>query len=213
MIRPFTLAGLAALACAGAPGALAADFSGSLGWNSEYIFRGIPQKSSSAFAGLEVEAGGFHAGAWAADVGDGLEIDYYGGYGFEAGELSLAAGFTWYTYTGDFDDEYLELNLGAEWRWLSFDVAIGQYDNFAGPTLDYHFYTLTATHKGFYGVVGRFEEDFDGEYYEAGYGDALSVQATYLFDYAVALIHGTDTLLGGKSDTNLVLTLSRSFDF
>ena len=105
-----------------------AEVSANVGYNSEYIFRGIPQKNSSAFAGLDYSSGGFYAGTWAADVGDGLEVDYYGGYGWEFGDFGLSVGGTLYTYTGDFDDQYLELNLGLSYKWLAFDVATGEYD-------------------------------------------------------------------------------------
>jgi len=193
--------------------AAAADWSANIGYNSQYIFRGIPQKNSSAFGGLDVEAGGFYLGTWAADVGDGLEIDYYGGYGFEVGEFNFGIGGTLYTYTGDFDDTYAEVNLSAGWRFLTFDAAIGEYDNFGGPTLDYEFYTVTAEYSNFYGRVGMFANDFDGNYYEAGYGDTLSVNDTDLFDYAFAVIYSDSTLLGGKSDTNVVFTLSKTFGF
>jgi len=191
----------------------AQDFSANLGWNSEYIYRGIPQKTSSAFGGVDFEAAGFNLGVWGADVGDGIEIDYYGGYGFDVGDFSFSIGGTWYTYTGGFDDKYLELNLGASWNWLSLDVAIGQYGNFDGPTLDYQFYSLTASNKGFYGKVGVFAQDFDGEYYEAGYGNTLTIKDSDLFDYSFAVIYSNATLLGGESDTNLVLTLSKTFSF
>jgi hypothetical protein len=50
-------------------------------------------------------------------------------------------------------------------------------------------------------------------YYEAGYGNTLSVQETDLFDYAFTVIYSDSTLLGDKSDTNFVLTLSKTFDF
>ena len=83
---------------------------------------------------------------------------------------------------------------------------------FGGPTLDYSFYSLTAEYNGFYGTAGTFEDDFEGEYYEAGYGDTLSVQETDLFDYSFAVIYSDSTLLGGSSDTNMTLTLSKSFD-
>ena len=193
--------------------AAAENFSANIGYNSEYIYRGIPQKSSSAFAGLDYEQGGFSAGVWSADVGDGLEIDYYGGYGFEVGDFGFSVGGTWYTYTGDFDDDYIELNLGASWKFLSFDAAIGDYKNFDGPTLNYQFYSVTASHNGFYGKAGVFADDFEGAYYEAGYGNNLTVSDVDLFDYAVAVIYSDSTLLGGESDTNLVLTLSKTFSF
>lgn len=209
-MRSRILLGLMILALS--PAALAVDFSANLGWNSEYIYRGIPQKNSSAFGGLDMEAGGFYAGTWAADVGDGVEIDYYGGYGFEAGDFSFSVGGTWYTYTGDFDDEYLELNLGVGYAFISVDAAIGTYDNFGGPELDYEFYSLKAEHNGFWALAGTFENDFDGSYYEAGYGNTLSVNDHDLFDYAITAIYSDSTLLGGDSDTNLVLTLSKSFD-
>jgi uncharacterized protein (TIGR02001 family) len=192
--------------------AAAENFSANIGYNSEYIYRGIPQKTSSAFAGVDYELGGFSAGVWSADVGDGIEIDYYGAYGFEVGDFGFSVGGTWYTYTGDFDDDYIELNLGASWNFLSFDAAVGEYKNFAGPTLSYQFYSLTASHNGFYGKAGVFADDFEGAYYEAGYGNNLTVSDVDLFDYAVAVIYSDSTLLG-ESDTNLVLTLSKTFSF
>jgi len=191
----------------------AANFSVNIGFSSEYIYRGIPQKSSSTSGGLNLTAGGFYAGVWGADVGDGAEIDYYGGYGLKVGDFNFSVGGTVYTYTGDFDDTYMEMNLGAGWRFLSFDAAIGEYDNFAGPTLYYQFYSLTASYKGFYGKIGTFKDDFDGTYYETGYGNTLSVQETDLFYYAFALVHSDSTLLGGESDTKLTLTLTKAFTF
>jgi uncharacterized protein (TIGR02001 family) len=207
-----TLCLAASVATVPAP-ALAVDFSANIGYMSEYIFRGIPQKTSSAMGGLDLEAGGFYLGTWAADVGDGLEIDYYGGYGFDLGPFSFGIGGTYYSYTDDFDDTYKEVNLSAGWSILTFDAAIGTYDNFDGPKLDYQYYSLTAEYNGFYGRVATFEDEFDGSYYEAGYGNTLTFQDTDLFDYSIALIYSDSTLLGGESDTNLVFTLSKTFDF
>jgi uncharacterized protein (TIGR02001 family) len=196
-----------------ATAANAAEFSANIGFASEYIYRGIPQSSSSASAGLDLSAGGFYLGTWGADVGQGIEIDYYGGYGFEVGDFNFKVGGTLYTYTDDFDDTYLEVNLGAGWKFLSFDAAIGEYDNFGGPTLNYQFYALTATFDNFYGKVGTFADDFDGTYYEGGYGNTLTVQDYDLFDYAFAVVYSDATLLGGDSETNLTLTLTKAFDF
>ena len=213
MYRKLALTSLAlGLSGLSAP-AFAVDLSANIGYNSEYIFRGIPQKSSSAMGGLDLEAGGFYLGTWAADVGDGLEIDYYGGYGFEVGAFNFGVGGTYYSYTGDFDDTYKEVNLSAGWSFLTFDAAIGNYENFTGPTLDYEYYSLTAEYNGFFGRVATFENDFDGTYYEAGYGNTLTIEDTDLFDYAITVIYSDSTLLGGESDTNLVFTLAKTFDF
>jgi len=213
MNRKIVSIGLAVLLSAISLQALAVDMSANIGYNSHYIYRGIPQSTSSAFGGFDIGANGFYGGVWGADVDDGIEIDYYGGYGFDVGEFNFGIGGTIYTYTGDFDDTYREVNLSAGWRWLTFDAAIGTYDNFGGPKLDYEFYALTAEYNGFYGKIGTFQNDFDGSYYEAGYGNTLTIQETDLFDYAFAAIYSDSTLLGGASDTNLVLTLSKTFDF
>jgi len=189
--------------------------------SSEYIFRGIPQSDGKAAVsgGLDLTQGGFYLGSWAstvddgvADTSDGLEVDWYGGYRGEVGKLNYGIGGTWYTYTDDFDDDYLELNLSLGYSFLTLDAAIGEYDNFDGPTQDYEFYSLTAEYAGFFARAGLFENDFDGEYYEAGYGSTLSVGDTYLLDYSFSAIYSTDDLLGGEDDLNLVLSISRSFD-
>lgn len=191
--------------------AVAQEWSANLGFNSEYIFRGIPQKSSSAFGGVDFAAGGFSAGAWTADVGDGLEVDLYGAYGIEAGDWGFSVGGTWYTYTGSFDEDYLEANVGVSWKFLSFDAAFGRYDT--DPSQDYQFYSVTASHNGFHGTIGTFAGDFDGTYYEAGYGSDLTVKETYLFDYGITVVYSNATLLGGDSDTNLNFQIMRAFNF
>ena len=183
-----------------------ADFSANLGYMSEYHFRGILQKVSSVSGGLDYESGGFYAGTWAADVGDGLEVDGYFGYGADVGDVSLSIGYTGYFYTGDFDDTYQEINLGAGFGMLSVDVAIGEYDNFDGPTLDYTYYALTLENNGFYGTYAGFSQDADGEYLELGYGTTISD-----IDLGIALILANDDLIGAD-DESLVFTIGKSFD-
>ena len=56
----------------------------------------------------------------------------------------LSVGFTGYYYTGDFDDTYQESQPRcAGFGGFSLDVAIGEYDNFDGPTQDYTYASLT----------------------------------------------------------------------
>lgn len=187
-------------------GAAQAEWSANAGFASEYYYRGIFQESTSASGGLDFASNGFYAGTWAADVGDGLEIDGYFGYATDVGAVSLSAGFTGYYYTGDFDDTYQEINLGAGLGLFSLDVAIGQYDNFDGPTQDYIFYSVTAEKNGFYGKVGGFSKDFEGEYFEAGYGTTIAE-----VDLGIALIFSNSDLVG-ESDETIVFTLGKSFD-
>ena len=183
-----------------------AGWSANLGYASEYHFRGLLQKNSSASGGIDYESGGFYVGSWAADVGDGLEVDGYFGYGGEVGDVSYSVGYTGYFYTGDFDDTYQEINLGGAFSGLSLDVAIGQYDNFTGPTLDYTFAALTFEHKGFYGTYGTFSQDFDGDYIELGYGTTISE-----IDFGISLILANDDLVG-NDDESLIFTIGKSFD-
>ena len=169
-----------------------ADVSYNIGWASEYHYRGILQKNSSASAGIDFEEGGFYVGAWTADVGDGLEIDGYFGYGIETESgFSASVGFTGYYYTGEFDDTYEEINLGVGYGWLSVGYSFGEYENFSGPELDYDFLEATVdfADTGFYATFGSFGDDFDGDYIEVGYGVTISE-----IDFGVSVIRASDEL-------------------
>jgi len=183
-----------------------AQASANIGWASEYHFRGILQKVSSASGGLDYESGGFYVGTWAADVGDGLEVDGYFGYGADVGDFSLSIGYTGYFYTGDFDDTYQEINLGGAFAGLSLDVAIGEYEDFTGPTLDYTYAQLTYEYEGFYGRYGTFSQDFDGDYFEFGYGTTISD-----IDFGISLVLANDDLIG-EDDESLIFSIGKSFD-
>lgn len=183
-----------------------ADWSANIGWASEYHFRGIFQKNSSASGGVDFEQNGFYVGTWAADVDDGLEVDGYFGYGGEFEDFGYSIGFTGYYYTGDFDDTYQEINLGGSYGPLAVDVAVGEYENFDGPTQDYAFAAVTLEGNGFYGTFGTFSQDFDGDYLELGYGTTFSE-----VDIGIALILANDDLIGDEDET-LVFTIGTSFD-
>ena len=147
-----------------------AEVTANAGWVSQYYYRGILQKTSSASAGLDVAFGALSLGTWLADVGDGTEVDLFGSVGGEVEGLSLSAGGTAYLYTGQFDDTYLEANFGAGYGPLSLEFSIGQYEKVDADSLDYWFVGVTAEHEGFYGTYGTFGSDFEGAYGEAGYG-------------------------------------------
>lgn len=195
-----------ALAALVASATASADWSANIGWASEYHFRGIFQKNSSASGGVDFEQNGFYVGTWAADVGDGLEVDGYFGYGGEFEDFGYSIGFTGYYYTGDFDDTYQEINLGGSYGLLAVDVAVGEYENFDGPTQDYTFASVTLEGNGFYGTFGTFSQDFDGDYLELGYGTTFSE-----VDIGIALILANDDLIGDEDET-LVFTIGKSFD-
>jgi len=203
----------------------ALELSANGGYMTTYVFRGIEQEKSSVMAGLDLKHEGFYAGTWAADVGDGLEVDLYGGYNGSLGELNWGLGATGYLYTDGFDDTYREANLSLGWKFLSVSAAFGEYDNHEGrieeagapanEKLRYSFLSPRVDYRGFYGLVGSFGRDFDGEYYEAGYGGTFERMA---LGYRLSFIHSTDTLLGDTDgdgvpddDDWLVLSFTKTF--
>ena len=183
-----------------------AELAANLGAVSDYVFRGIPQHDFSVSGGLDYEQSGFYAGTWAADVGEGAEVDLYLGYGGDLGKVSYGIGATGYFYTDDFDDTYQELNFSLGYGFATLDAAFGQYENFDGPTQDYTFLSLTLAAKGFFLTAGGFGRDFDGEYYEAGYGASIEG-----FDLSFSWIYSNSDLLGGDDDNTLVLGVTKGF--
>jgi len=209
-IRRLALMGGLLMACTGIQAqddTSGSSFSGNIGFLSDYVFRGIFQAESSANGGLDWESGGFYAGTWAADVGIGAEVDLYLGYGGEIEDFSYSIGATGYYYTDDFDDTYQELNLNAGYGFFGFSANFGQYDNFDGSTQDYSFYSITAEGAGFYGTIGSFGQDFDGEYYEAGYGTEVAG-----IDLGLSAIYSDEMLAGGTSgETTVVFSIGKTF--
>lgn len=187
-----------------------AEFSTNIGWASDYYYRGVFQKTSSANGGLDYASNGFYVGTWAADVGDGLEVDGYFGYGGEISEFTYGVGFTGYYYTGDFDDTYEEINFSAGYSIVTFDYAVGRYQNFDAATADYDYYSVTFEYKGFYGKYAGFGQDFSGEYFEAGFGTSVAD-----IDLGLALIVN-DKDLNVFSDTDgdeaLIFSIGKTFD-
>lgn len=168
----------------------AGEVSYNVGFASEYYYRGILQNDSSASAGIDYENGGFYVGAWTADVGDGLEVDGYFGYGIETeAGFSIGVGFTGYYYTGEFDDTYEEINLNLGYGPVSLEYSVGEWDGF-GDDADYDFLAVTfEAENGFYGKYGTFGKDFDGDYIELGWGTTIAE-----IDFGIAAVLNSDEL-------------------
>ena len=67
-------------------------------------------------------------------------------------------------------------------------MAVGEYDNFEGPTQDYTYYALTLEKNGLYGTYAGFSQDADGEYLQFGYNGTVAD-----IDFGVALILANDS--------------------
>jgi len=201
---------LVALALGVAQPALAEEeFTANIGMMSDYIFRGVKQNTeATAFAGLDYGNSGFYVGTWAAEVGDGLEYDLYGGYAGTIGDFSYGIGYTGYFYTGDFDDTYQELNLSVGYSFITIDYAYGSYDNFDESSLDYDFLSATLEYEGFYFTYGTWGKDFEGDYAEVGYGTEVGG-----FDVGIAAVYSdSDLAPGDSSETALMFTISKTFN-
>lgn len=210
--RTICVAALGLAAVASPAMAQDAEVTANVGWVSGYIFRGIPQKTSSASAGLDVRVGPASLGTWTADVGDGNEVDLYGRFGFGAGGIEVDVGGTGYFYTGDFDRTYLEGNLEVGYGPLSAALARGTHR--VEPTsADYWFLGVTGEHAGFSLTVGHFDYthesgDMSGSYAEAGYTFSLAD----VMDVRVAWIASEEELSGYEGvDHTLVLGFGKSF--
>jgi uncharacterized protein (TIGR02001 family) len=197
------------------------------GMLSQYYYRGIPQKeASSANGGFDLAAGVFSAGTWAADVNEGAEVDLYASVGIPLGESGiLSIGGTGYFYTGDFDNTYLEGNLGLGFGPLSIDAAFGTYDD--GNDTKYVYIGVTAeAPNGLFATVGSiafhdefgdafsdvFDNDLAGQYLEAGYGFSaadLDFTISGLWNNSVASFESDDD--GPTDEITLIFGVSKTF--
>jgi uncharacterized protein (TIGR02001 family) len=186
------------LSAAALPATSHAEVAAHIGWSSEYIYRGIFQEDSSAFAGIDYTSdGGFYLGTWGADVGQGIETDLY--FGYAGGEdFTYKVGYTGYYYSDDFDDTYNEVNLGIGYGLFALDVAIGEWDGF-GNSADYTFTSVTlAPDMWPYFKFGTYSDDFDGDYLEIGY--TLTVGGDDGIDLTFALVNSDDLNVSDPDD-------------
>ena len=123
------------------------SISATVGFESEYVFRGKKKAPGSAQVSVEASVAGFYAGAWmnqpvfeSNGVAVDNEVDLYAGYGFAVSELvELDVGVTLYTYPetpGPAGSETVEAYIG------------GAFDVFLSPSLyiyrDFDLKTWTA---------------------------------------------------------------------
>lgn len=199
------------------PVAAEPSLSGNVGFVSDYYFRGANLGDGGVYAGLDFEAGGFYAGTWWIDDGtggnDGLESDFYLGYGVETGEISAAIAYTRYeyTYTNDFEQE---INVYLGWDFLSAEISFGEDDDDEAESTDYIFYSLSAGVNWFSATVGRFENDDTDEEYNYIEVSASGTVENFDMSLSVGTQFDAEDSDGDISnlDGYMVLDVSRSFD-
>jgi uncharacterized protein (TIGR02001 family) len=115
------------------------DFTGEIGYDSDYVWRGVSQGNQPAFSigGTVVHnATGLYAGVWNSDVefDDATsETDFYGGIILPVSDtINLNVGYIRYTYDGtvaSFEELYVIADIGD--LSLSYYQDIDTNDNYA----------------------------------------------------------------------------------
>ena len=128
MIRKALVAGVAAAALSTPVLAEEVTVSGNVAVSTEYVWRGVTQSNGdiSISGGFDLEAGGFYAGTWLANVDfedasdTNIEWDIYAGYGGEfAGGVGYDVGMIYYMYpdSDDSDLDFLEIYGGLSYEF------------------------------------------------------------------------------------------------
>lgn len=144
-----------------------ADFSGSLGYTSDYMWRGVSQSAGSGAmqVDLMLEKNGLYGGVWASQVDFGdeasYEMDFYGGYElWLSDKWSVDVGVIQYNWDkGGYEDiEEGFVKVGLNGLTAAYYMDLSNSDN----TFMKVGYTLPFIKWANVGVnYGRFDEDND----------------------------------------------------
>lgn len=111
-----SVAGFAAAPALAQDDAAGPTIEGNVAFTSDYRFRGVSLSDTDAAVQGGFDLGfepGFYIGTWGSSIepygGSEMELDLYGGYGFEAAGLAFDVGALWYYYPGGTDVDYYEL--------------------------------------------------------------------------------------------------------
>jgi len=143
-----------------------ADVSGSLGYTSDYVWRGVSQSGGSGAmqVDLMLEKNGLYGGVWASQVDFGdeatYEMDFYGGYElWLSDKWSIDVGVIQYNWDKGYDDvEEGFVKVGLK------DLSVGYYVDLSNSDNTYMEvgYTLPFIKWVDLGInYGRFDEDND----------------------------------------------------
>ena len=143
-----------------------ADVSGSLGYTSDYVWRGVAQSGGSGAlqVDLMLEKNGLYGGVWASQVDFGdeatYEMDFYGGYElWLSDKWSIDVGVLQYNWDKGYDDvEEAFVKVGLK------DLSVGYYVDLSNSDNTYMEvgYTLPFIKWVDLGInYGRFDEDND----------------------------------------------------
>lgn len=200
---------------------------------SDYRFRGISQtdRGPAIQGGIDYShSSGFYLGNWNSSVdsdiytdGSGIEMDFYGGFKFPVGDLTLDVGALYYYYpqakNAD-DDRFdtLEVYIGAAYGPISGKIWYGVGDWFGSEDADGSIY---------YEVNGSFPlADKLSLTAHVGYQDVSDIDDADYWDFKLGLTYDLDGWLLGAAvvttideedtydkvgDTTVVVSVGKTF--
>lgn len=142
-----------------------ADVNGSIGYSSDYMWRGVSQSAgaSSLNAGIELDSNGFFVGAWVGEVDFGDEAtqerDLYLGYNLDVTDnLDVQLGLIQYRFDGLDTVEEGFVKVGYNNLNLSYFLNTDSEDDYAHISYDLWFVPVVDVSLG-YGYHGE-DDDF-----------------------------------------------------
>lgn len=219
---------LGAMAMTATTAAIAAEASGNIALSTDYKFRGISQSDGEAISGgFDVAFdNGFYIGTWGSSIedwGNGLELDYYAGYGGEFNEsVSYDVGLLAYTYpnedSGDLDYNEIYGSIGV----ADFTFGFAYSDDYFAGTGDFTYlyvdysYALSESYSLDLHLGDNAIDDEDAfgtpDYMDYSIGISTSFEGLDLSLSYIDTDLSTDECFGGDDlcDGSVVLTLSKS---
>jgi len=196
-----------------------AQVSATAGFVSDYYFRGFNLGDGGAYGSVDFEASGFYAGTWwiddASGGNDGLETDFYLGYGMEGDAFSWNVGYNRYeyTYTSDFEHE-IDVTLG--FGPVTFDIIKGEDDDDGFDAEDYTVFIFGYSQGAFGLTIGAGElddiDDSEWTWLEASFGGELVAGIDASINVGVRSDELETDQVGGQDDGYMYLDFSKSFD-
>lgn len=110
-----------------------AEVSANIGVTSNYVWRGWTQTGDEAAVqgGIDyANDSGFYLGTWASNVDfgnlvddAGAEVDFYGGFGGEVGEVGYDVGYIYYAYPQHNDSDFGEIYGSVSFQMVTLGLA------------------------------------------------------------------------------------------
>ena len=202
------------------PAANAAEVSASVSAANMYYWRGLDLGNGdpAIIGDVNISEAGFYTGLWASsgDAALGTEWDFYAGYGFDAGPVSVDLNYTTYMYPSleepigfnDVSDVAVTLGFAAS-EDLSFKAMYRHGLSDLGD-IDYSYATLSASLKSVTLLVGMHSDD-EMEAGDASVDGLTHIDLSYAYNENLAFTLGKviDDVDGAYNDeVKFVVTLS-----